>query len=84
MKTLVPFLLAGLPENYLLILAALLLLGLKFRGDRLLVAGLCLGIFSYFARVFLFDLGLHTLAILFGLILTLVFWFKLSITTAVT
>ena len=29
-------------------------------------------------------MGLHTLAILFGLILTLVFWFKLSITTAVT
>ena len=42
MKTLIPFLLYGLPENYLLILAALLLLGLKFRGDRLLVAGLCL------------------------------------------
>ena len=84
MKTLLPFIFYGLPESFLLISAALCLLGLKIRVSRLLIAGFCLGGVSYLAVVFLRDMGLHTAVILVALVLVLAIWFRLSIATSVT
>ena len=73
-----------LPEAYLLIIAALGLLGLKIQPGRLLLAGLGLGILTEISRFYLLKLGLHTPVILLGLTLALIFGFRLSISTAIT
>ena len=84
MKTLLPFLFYALPEAFLLIIAALGLLGLRIRPGRLGITGLGLSILAEVTRFFLFDKGLHTPIILIGLTISLVFGFQLSWPTAVT
>ncbi|MGQ9780127.1 MAG: hypothetical protein ACUVRM_09680 [Bacillota bacterium] len=81
---LLPFFLYQIPEAYLLIICALSLLGIKIRPKRLIIAGFGLGVLTEISRYFLFNLGLHTPVILFGLIVILVIAFELSISTAIT
>ena len=85
MNGFVPFFFYQVPEAFLLILAALGLLGLRIRPGRLVLTGLGLGILTDVSRRLLFNLGLlHTPVILLGLILALAIGFRLSLPTAAT
>lgn len=79
-----PFLLYGLPEALMLVLSSLGLLGIRTKPGRLLVAGLGFGILTLIPRIVLFVSYLHTPFILLCLIVTLIIFFKLSISTAIT
>ena len=83
-KDLIVFALYWLPEAYLLILTALILLGIKINLYRVLLSGLCLAIITFISRQFLFNLGLHTPVILISLIIILSIGFKLRVSTAIT
>lgn len=83
-KIAIPFVLYQLPEAFLLIMAALGLLGFRLSPSRLLLSGLGLGILGLVSRHFLFGLGLHTPVILAGVVCALIFGFGLTIRTAIT
>lgn len=81
---LIPFLFYKLPEAFLLIAAALGLLGLRPRPGRLFLTSLGLGVLTEVSRYFLFSSGWHTPVILLGIILALILGFGLSVSTAIT
>lgn len=82
--TLILFVFYAIPESIIMILAALTLLGQRFKVRRLLLAGLGLSMVAFLARTYLLHLGLHTPVILLGLITALMLGFRLSLNLAVT
>lgn len=87
LRTLLPLVFYQVPEAFLLIIAALGLLGLRIRPGRLIVAGLGLGVITFISRRYLlglFGIGLHTWAILASLTIILSILFNLSVRSALT
>lgn len=84
MKSIIPYLFYQLPECYLLIMAALGLIGVKYQVRRLIPAGLAFGSLAIPARILLLRYGIHTPLILIALVLILAWVFRLSLSSAIT